>query len=121
MVHGIREVRIGIGIERQAEVLDFYCEVLGLALWSRRQQVPGGVGLGDVQRGVLLQYRHDPPVDPLRRRLTVIVASLREVCRRLREREWSFTTQRGFGVSDEVVHVSDPVGHRLELRELRGF
>ncbi|MCP5109641.1 MAG: hypothetical protein GY953_02275 [bacterium] len=55
----------------------------------------------------------------MRRRLVLIVHSLNGVERRLGEQDWPYERRRGLGVTDECILLSDPVGHRLELRQLQ--
>lgn len=119
VVQSIREVRVGVPAEQHSDVLTFYSEVLGLDAWPAERQVPGGTGVGPLRRGLLLQFRHDPPVDPLRRRLVLIVRSLDAVADRLRERAWPFARLRGLSATDEWIDLNDPTGHRLELRQMQ--
>ncbi|MBU0637470.1 MAG: hypothetical protein KKB50_01290 [Planctomycetes bacterium] len=116
-VECVREVRVGIPFERRREVWDFYARVLRLRPWSPRHQIPGGWGAGDPRRGIYFQYQHDPHVEPLRRRVVLTVASLSWVEQRLTEEGWPYLRQSGLGYSDQCILVSDPVGHRIELRQ----
>ncbi|MGE0479755.1 MAG: hypothetical protein AB7Q17_04710 [Phycisphaerae bacterium] len=118
-LHSIREVRLGFAAERRALVEHFYTRVLGFGLWPPERQIPGGFGAGDARRGILLQLRHDPPTEPMRRRCTLAVPSLDAAEARLKEHEQAYTRTRGFGISDDALVVTDPTGHRLELRQLR--
>lgn len=118
-LQSIREVRLGFAPERRATIEYFYTQVLGFELWPAERQIPGGFGAGDVRRGILLQFRHDPPIEPMRRRCTLAVPSLDAVEARLKEHEQSYTRTRGFGLSDDALTLTDPTGHRLELRQLR--
>jgi len=117
MVHSIREVRVGIPLERLAELRSFYIELIGLLPWPPAAQVPGGLGLGHPRRGLYLEYRHDPHIDPMRRRCTLIVPSLRELIKRLDPRRHQFTHHHGLTGVDEWLLLTDPVGHILEIRE----
>jgi hypothetical protein len=118
-VQGIREIRVGIAAERSPDVLAFYADVLGLTAWPAACQVPGGTGVGPLRRGLFLQMRHDPPVDPFRRRVVLRVGSLDAVADRLRAREWPYSRPRGLSPTDEWIEVCDPMGHRLELRQVQ--
>ena len=118
-IHCVREARVGIPIERRVEISVFYRGTLGLRPWPQDQQIPGGWGAGDLRRGVYFQYRHDPHVDPMRRRLVLIVHELDAVEERLRERDWPYARRRGLCYTDQCILVNDPVGHRLELRQLQ--
>lgn len=118
-VHSVRELRVPIARERLTSVSEFYADVLGLIPWPTHQQVPGGWGAGDLRRGIYFQYRHDPPVDPMRRRLTLVVASLEAVELRLRARGWEFERHRGLDATDQCLLLNDPIGHRIEVRQFR--
>lgn len=118
-VHCVREVRVGIPPERRLEVEDFYRFILGLTPWPDPRQIPGGWGAGDPARGILFQFRHDPDVDPMRRRFVLAVNSLDAFESHLAQREWPYQRRRGWGVTDDVILVVDPIGHRVEVRQLR--
>ncbi len=106
-------------MEDEPRVHFFYEEILGVPPWPLRWRLPGGFGAGDPQRGIFYEYRHDPTIDPMRRRATVVVPSLDEIAARLEEHEWPFERCRGLGAGDECLVVVDPAGHRLEVRESR--
>lgn len=116
-VHCVREVRLGVPAHATAESLRFYMDVIGLRPWREPRSVPGAFGVGNPRRGLLLQVRHDPEVDDVRRRMTLVVASLDELEKRLDEIEWPFERMRGFGYSDRRIVVNDPAGHRIEIRQ----
>lgn len=116
-VHCVRELRVEIPLERRAEAAHFYCDLLGLTPWPQRDQIPGGWGVGKPPCGVYLQYRHDPEVDPMRRRLTLVVAALDDLGQRLAEHGWAFVRHHGLGLTDEWLLLTDPIGHLLEVRQ----
>lgn len=115
----MRELCIGVPFDRLGEVIGFYTEVLGLRPWPRARQIPGGWGAGDARRGVYFQFRHDPVVDPMRRRCVLSVTSLEELGQRLSECPWPFVRRRGLGPYDESILTNDPTGHRLEVRQFQ--
>lgn len=116
-VQCVREVRVGVPLERLAVVQWFYVELLGLRPWPDEAQLPGGWGVGHPQRGVFMQFRHDPEVDSLRRRFTLIVPALDELEVRLTEAKWPFARHRGLSAIDQWLLVADPVGHLIEVRQ----
>jgi hypothetical protein len=118
-VHCVREVRVGIPHERLAEVMYFYTRLLGLRPWPSTCQIPGGWGAGEPQRGALFQFRHQVTADPMRRRLSLVVASLDQLEQRLSQEEWPYKRLHGLAWSDQCVVVNDPVGHRVEIRQLQ--
>jgi hypothetical protein len=113
----VREVRVGVHAERRDALARFYVETIGLAPWPAELQIPGGWGLGSPQAGLFLQFRHDPEVDPVRRRLTLIVDCLTTLEERLREEQWPYERVRGFGWTDQCLLVHDPTGHLVEVRQ----
>ena len=115
-VHCVREVRLEIPQELLPEVQEFYTDLLGLRPWPAAEQIPGGCGLGNPARGLYLQFRHDPHVDPVRRRLTLLVPDLPQIIARLNERGWPFEHYHGFGAAEEWLVLADPVGHLIEVR-----
>ena len=115
-LHCVSELRVEVPLERRAELEHFYGELLGLVPWPAEYQIPGGVGFGDPRRGLYLQYRHDPLVDLMRRRFTLVVMSLDVLAKRLAEHSWPFQRYRGLGFTDQWLLVSDPVGHLIEVR-----
>ncbi len=119
VIHCVREVRVPIPVDRQAEMTHFYATLLGLAPWPQRSQIPGGVGFGHLQRGLYLQYRHDPAVDPMLRRFTIVTPSLDEVARRLDEADWPAIRRHGLDLTDEYLIVADPIGHIIVIRPMR--
>lgn len=113
----VRETVVGVSIELLDPLRFFYTQVIGLKPWEQTWQIPGGWGLGDRRRGLFLEYRHDPDVDPMKRRFTVEVAGLEPLRERLAELEWPHERVRGFGWSDQFILVRDPVGHLIEVRQ----
>ena len=67
-VQCVREMRVGVPRERLGEIVYFYTHLVGLRPWPQNWQIPGGWGAGDPPRGVYVQFRHSPLVDPMRRR-----------------------------------------------------
>ena len=80
-------------------------------------QIPGGWGLGSPQAGLFLQFRHDPEVDPVRRRFTLLVDCLTALEERLQEEEWPYQRIHGFGWTDQYLLAHDPAGHLIEIRQ----
>lgn len=118
-VQCVREVRVGVPSERLPEVVHFYSRLVGLRPWPQAWQIPGGWGAGDPPRGVYFQFRHGAFVDPLRRRLTLVVASLDELEERLSGEEWPYRRHHSLVWSDQCIVLNDPVGHRVEIRQLQ--
>ena len=119
LVQCVREMHVPVPLERLAAVRHFYTRLVGLRPWPAECQIPGGWGAGDPRCGVYFQFRHEPTVDPVRRRLTLVVDSLDGLESRLRGAEWPFERVRGLGVTDRCVLANDPVGHRVELRQMQ--
>jgi hypothetical protein len=117
-VECVCEVRVGVPAERLPDVQRFYVALLGLPPWPDRAQLPGGWGAGDLRRGVYFQFRHDPQIEPYRRRFTLIVTSLDAAEKRLAEAGIACWRQHGLNFSDQLILVNDPVGHLIELRQL---
>ena len=118
-VQCVREMHVGIPMERLADIEDFYRGVLGLRPWPPACQISGGWGVGQARCGVRVEFRHDPRVEPMRRRLALTVHGLDAVAKRLGELNWPFVRRRGLGYSDRCILVADPVGHLVELRQSR--
>jgi hypothetical protein len=118
-VHCVREVRLGVAAHTTSDSIRFYVELLGLRPWSRPRVVPGAFGVGNPRRGLLLQARHDPEVDEVRRRVTIVTPCLERLARRLREYDWPYERVQSFGYSDQRIYVHDPSGHRVEVRQSR--
>jgi hypothetical protein len=113
----VREVCVGVLPERLDALQRFYADLIGLPPWPEKLQIPGGWGLGSPQAGLLLQFRHDPAVDPVRRRFTLLVDCLAALEERLQEEEWPYERIRGFGWTDQFLLTHDPVGHLIEIRQ----
>lgn len=118
-VHCVREVRLGIPAHAPHESIRFYTELLGLPPWPRPREVPGTYGLGNPRRGLLLERRHDPDVDEVRRRLTLVVPDLDLLEKRLRDFAWPYERVHGLGFSGHRIYLHDPAGHRVEVRQSR--
>ncbi len=114
----VREVRLGAALERRGELERFYVGVIGLRPWPN-DEVPGAWGLGRPRRGLLFQFRHDPLVDPYRRRFTLTTGNLDEFERRLAESGVAYQRVRGFFASDDCLTLEDPLGHLVEVRQVR--
>ncbi len=117
----VREIRVGIPRERLGQLERFYTAILGLIPWPKRCQIPGGWGLGNPQTGLLLQFRHDPVIDPLRRRFTLMVDGLAMFEQRLRDEQWPYQRVHGFGWTDQYLLLHDPAGHLIEVRQSQPF
>lgn len=113
----VREVRVGVPGERLDEIRHFYTLLLGLAPWPAYLQMPGGWGVGNPRHGLYLQFRHDPEVDPMRRRFTLRADSLAALEERLLNWQWPYERVRGFGWSDQYILLQDPAGHLIEVRQ----
>ena len=113
----VREVCVGVPPEQLDALERFYVNTIGLVPWPSELQIPGGWGLGSPQAGLFLQFRHDPEVDPVRRRCTLMVDCLAALEERLQEEEWSYERVRGFGWTDQYLLIHDPVGHLIEIRQ----
>ena len=113
----VRETVVGAPLEMLNELRSFYVNVLGLKPWDESRQFPGAWGVGDQRCGLLLEFRHDPQVDTMKRRFTVIVSGLPALEKRLLELEWPHQRIHGFGFTDQCILVRDPIGHLLEVRQ----
>jgi catechol-2,3-dioxygenase len=117
VVHCVREVRAEVAYDRLPEVQYYYSEILGLPAWPAAEQIPGGWGVGNPQCGLYLQFRHDPTVDPVRRRFTLLAPALAEVAQRLNEHGRPYERYRGLGATDEWLLTADPDGNLIEIRQ----
>lgn len=116
----MREVRCEVPIELRMDLDRFYGDILGLPRWPARAQFPGACGYGLPRRGLLLQYSHGSlRIDPAVRRLTLLVESLDRIERLLSEHAIAFERLHGFFAADDVLHVADPAGQRVEIRAQR--
>jgi hypothetical protein len=64
-----------------------------------------------------IRFVDGPRVDPLTRRLTIVVPSLAEAAELLEERSIPFARLSGIGYTDRRLGTSDPAGHRVELKQ----
>jgi hypothetical protein len=115
----IREIRAEMACERQPEFERFYVGLLGLAPWPEAEQTPGAWGVGPTRRGLLFQHRHDPRIDPARRRFVLLVPDLNQMAERLRLAEWPHDRLHGLFSSEDCLALSDPCGNRIEVRQSR--
>lgn len=115
------ELRVEAPIERRRELRDFYVRLVGLREWPPEAQIPGGWGAGPPRCGAYFQFRHDARVERLRRRLVICVPSLSAVAERLTAEQRPCLRLRGLGPADRCLLVTDPVGHRVELRQTRSL
>lgn len=117
----VREVRLPVPRERLADIEAFYQLLFGLRAWPPKAQIPGGRGLGNPRCGMLLQFRHDPVIDANRARFSLIVNDLDRLARRLKDVGVAFERVRGFFLCDNCISLSDPAGHRVEVRQQRAI
>jgi hypothetical protein len=113
----VREVRIPVPPEKEAAVREFYASVFYLNEWPEPHRPLGGFGAGRPRRGIFFIHDHNPQVDPNRPRLHLLVPSLSELAARLDEREWPYSLWHGIGLNGDTLHVADPVGHLIEVRQ----
>jgi len=110
---------VGIPYERREDLRRFYLDVLGLRPWPAEAQIPGGWGVGDAWRGLYLQYRHDPGVEPMRKRFAIAVVDLDRFENRLRRYEWPYRRFHGLSLGEQFIWLRDPAGHAIEVRQSR--
>lgn len=115
------EVRAEMARERTEEFARFYVELLGLSRWPEVAQIPGGWGVGPLRRGLFFHHRHDPIVDPVRRRVSLVTVRLEDVEARLAAAGWPYERQRGVFSTEDCLIVADPCGNRVEVRQTRRF
>jgi len=115
----ITEVRIGVAPERLADVRAFYEDLLRLEPWPPADQFPGAWGLGPRRRGLLLLLAHDPAVDRVARRFSILVPDLAALEKRLADAGVAYERVTSLGPGEDVVSAHDPQGHRVEFRQSR--
>lgn len=119
IVEAVREVRLCVASEWVEESLRFYRDLLCLP--SQPPDRVGSLRLGDCKGSLILELRHDPSVDPVRRRLSVRITSLAWLRAQLDEKNIPYEFRQGaLGLAD-VVLLHDPLGHLIEVRESRQF
>lgn len=97
------------------ELRVFYSEMLGLR-FETDAAGGGHISANDFMYTLHFRTVDRPAIDPCRRRLSVLVASLDELMERLSENDRPFQLERGLSLSDRRLLVHDPAGHLVEVR-----
>lgn len=66
---------------------------------------------------VRFQFTPTPDIDPVRVRATILVPSLDAVIEQCQERRIEYTLLTGLMRTDRRIHVLDPAGHRIALKQ----
>jgi hypothetical protein len=108
------EIEVPHGLDE--EILRFYVEIGHLdSVFSEKD--------GDLKgfRSASLELRlcrvDRPAIDPVRRRLTLLVPSVREAVEKLDEIGLTWVPISGFSFTDRRIATFDPAGHRVELKQ----
>ena len=64
-----------------------------------------------------IEFVEKPQVDPVARRLTLILPSLEVAEVLLAERGWSYERLSGISYTDRRLAAFDPAGNRVELKQ----
>lgn len=120
-VVAVREVRMPVGARHEQAVRDFYERFFLLEPRTRDRDTFGGWLTGKRRRGIFFLYQHDPEIDPNRPRLRLLVQSLPELMARLEEAEWPYRHWHAAGLTGDWLHVTDPAGHVIEVRQSTGL
>jgi hypothetical protein len=64
-----------------------------------------------------VRIREQPRTDPVRRRLTLLVPSIRTAALQLRERLAKYRLLSGWNFTDRRLATWDPAGNRVELKQ----
>lgn len=115
----VTEIRVGVAREKFAAMRAFYEEVLLFEPWPPQDQLPGAWGLGPRRGGILLLLQHDPRVDRVARRFSILVPDLPTLEKRFETAGIPFERTTSLGVGENVVAANDPQGYRLEFRQSR--
>ena len=118
-VAAVREVRPAVAFETRRAVTSFYSEFFDLQLRESVGLRVGGLSVGPLRRGLFFVFRHDPPVDSCFPRLRLLIDNLDELVKRLTLHNVAHTMIDGLGVHGRSLHVTDPTGHLIEVRESR--
>ncbi|HNQ24552.1 MAG TPA: hypothetical protein PKK06_15830 [Phycisphaerae bacterium] len=111
-----------IHLEAAPEAADdlrwFYTEVAALEEVDGLDPVATGrLAFRSEKLEVRFRFVPRPLVEPNRRRMTVAVPSLAAAAALLAERGLGHARERGLLYTEERLHVLDPAGHRVELKQ----
>lgn len=120
LVQAVRQVRLGVPFEREVAMRAFYTHLLGFIEFPV-DSIPGGWLAGGGRGRVYFELRHAESAASLRRRLAVVVPSLKQLETRLREQNWRFRRFRGLNGADDRLVLQDPAGHVLEVQQSQPF
>lgn len=112
----VEDVTIEVPNGLDAEILRFYVEIGRLdPVFSEGNSDLTGF------RSAMLELRlrrvENPAIDPVRRRLTLLVPSIRQAIEKLDESGESWVPISGFSFTDRRIATYDPAGHRIELKQ----
>jgi len=120
-IHAVEHIHLEAPLGLDDDLIWFYTEVGCMEHVARGAGVEGDLRFKSSLIEVKFHVVDAPKIDAVARRLTLIVPSLRDTEELLEEHRIAFTTQRGLEFTDQRLVLNDPVGYRLELRQLWSF
>ena len=123
-VESIADVWVDGSVKRASEHRRFYTEYLGLVEVAHAPVPEGGPGVlcfeGQRNRVCIKQWER-PVVDTVPVRAVIAVKSLEALRQILEDNRVMYFPLRGVGGLSHRLHVLDPDGNRLEVRESQLF
>ncbi len=95
----------------------FYLELIGLAEVEEPPQAPPRLRFRSADLELRYTLMAEPVVEAVAHRVTLLVDSLPETCRKLTETRWPYTSLRGVAFTDQYLSLLDPGGNRVAVRQ----
>ena len=115
IIHAIRHVRVEAKPEQEPSLRFFYEDVLGL---GPVHDEPGMLCFETKRMRVRILLTPEAQSSRMRRRLVLVVPSLKRMRERLEELEIDYEWYTGMRFTDQRIFVLDPADNRIELKQV---
>lgn len=113
----LQDISIDAPKDLEAELRFFYQQVIGLPEDRPADHTGGWLYFSGQDYRLIVRAGGAPGPPSLRRRAVLEVNSLAEVESLLQEHRIDYVKESGLAITGRRLHVTDPVGNRLELRQ----
>jgi hypothetical protein len=117
----LKDIRIAAPDGLEGELRFFYGKILGLPEEPSEGTPRERLCFSGREYRLVVEAAEMLPPPEMRRRAVLAVGSLPDIAELLEEHKIGYKRETGLSLSDRRLHVTDPAGNRLELRQTWPF